>query len=175
MAPYTANTSARLHALAGGHRIRSMKHSLQLAGLLACLFFSLAVSAKPPMLETLEGQPVQTGSLGGGRLLLFWHPDCTYCLRELSDLRKADAALLAQTTTVALLPAQNVHRGGYKLPAAALNLASRANPMDILEAFGDEAGLLPYAVITRADHSICRKLTGELSLDDFRQALASCR
>jgi hypothetical protein len=152
-----------------------MNRSLFLAGLLAgCCLAGLA-QARQPMLETLDGKPVDSGRLPGGQLLLFWHPDCTYCLQELAALGKSDAALLARTTTIALLPAQNVQKGGYRLPPAAMNLASRANPMDILESFGDADGVLPYAVVTHTDGSLCRKLTGEQSVGDFRAALAACR
>lgn len=152
--------------------LRSAKALLLGLGL---LLTSLA-QAERPLLETLEGKPVDRAALPRGMLIVFWHPDCAYCLQELQRLRGShDAELLAHTATIALLPHDSVRQGRYALPEATLNLASRGNPADVLERYGNPDGVLPYAVVTRADGSVCQQIAGVQDEAALRAALNACR
>lgn len=129
-----------------------------------------------PLLETLTGKPFDVAALPKGDLIVFWHPDCAYCLQELKHLGSSqDSALLAHTATIALLPHDSVRQGKYMLPEATLNLASRGNPADVLERFGNPDGVLPYAVITHADGSLCQQLAGIQSESELHKALSACQ
>lgn len=134
------------------------------------------VYAERPLLETLAGQAVGGDTLPKGGLIVFWHPDCSYCLQELKALQGSqDRELLAHTATVALLPHDSVQQGHYVLPTTTLNLASRGNPADVLERYGNREGALPYAIITRPDGSLCQQLYGSQELAGLHTALAGCR
>lgn len=142
--------------------------------LLASLLLSGLASARQPLLETLAGQGVAVDAPLPGRLVLFWHPDCSYCMQELAALKQADSSLRSQLTTIALLPGKTVRKGAYALPDDAGNFASRANPLDILEHYGNAAGTLPYGFVSHVDGSLCRQLNGSQDIAGLQAALAAC-
>lgn len=144
--------------------------------LLAVVFVPASAWARAPMLETLAGKPFDTQQLPSSALVIFWSSDCSYCHQEMAEIRaEGDADFLAHLVLVGLLPRQGIDARKYGLPAAALSLASRAAPVDVLEKFGNKTGALPFAVIIDAHGKICQRLVGKTGIAQMRAGLAACR
>ena len=109
-------------------------------------------------------------------LEVFYSPTCAPCRLELPAVAEIVHGKQARVHIV-ILDQEERARSELRAVSDALNSVATASakmPADVLRASGDEHGILPYARSLTADHEICAKWSGGLSVARAKELLAAC-
>jgi thiol-disulfide isomerase/thioredoxin len=123
--------------------------------------------------DTPLGEGLNMSAFQGKPLLLnFWATWCPPCVDELPMLAafwRENAANQHQVVALAIDQAQAVRRFLERQPLGfPIGLAGLAGA-DLAKSLGNAAGGLPFTVFFRADGSIWRQKTGQLTVQDLAQ------
>ena len=108
-------------------------------------------------------------------LINFWHSDCLPCLKELPLLK--DYAQQQNKLSIVTVALENIGGARKTLSTAPKQMVVAMGPIDaraMLKRFGNHSGAIPHTVVLRADRTLCRKFTGEITREWIDEATRSC-